>query len=52
MRDGWWDLNPEGTMLIADNGKRLRLGDKVKVEVARVETARGRCDLYLAENSN
>jgi ribonuclease R len=52
MRNGWWDLNPEGTMLIADNGKRLRLGDKVKVEVARVETARGRCDLYLAENSN
>jgi len=52
MRDGWWDLNPEGTMLIADNGKRLRLGDKVKVEVARVEATRGRCDLYLAENSN
>ena len=52
MRDGWWDLNPEGTMLIADNGKRLRLGDKVKVEVARVEATRGRCDLYLAEKSN
>jgi len=48
LRGGWWDLNPEQTMLIADSGKRLRLGDSVRVEVGRVDCPRGRCDLYPA----
>ncbi|MEI7889913.1 MAG: RNB domain-containing ribonuclease [Actinomycetes bacterium] len=46
LKDGWWDLNAEQTMLVADTGKRLRLGDQIKVEVGRVDCPRGRCDLY------
>ncbi len=48
LHGGWWDTNPEQTMLIADSGKRLRLGDPIRVEVGRVDCPRGRCDLYPA----
>jgi len=48
---GWWSLNELGTALEAEgSGRRLRLGDAVKVEVDRVETARGRVDLVPAES--
>jgi ribonuclease R len=48
---GWWALNELGTALEAEgSGRRLRLGDAVKVEVDRVETARGRVDLVPAES--
>jgi ribonuclease R len=47
---GWWTLNELGTALEADgSGRRLRLGDSVKVEVDRVDAPRGRVDLIPAE---
>jgi ribonuclease R len=46
---GWWTLNELGTALEAeDSGRRLRLGDPIRVSVDRVETARGRVDLSPA----
>ena len=47
---GWWTLNELGTALEHEgSGRRLRLGDPVEVAVDRVETARGRVDLSLAD---
>jgi ribonuclease R len=47
---GWWNLNELGTALEGDgSGRRLRLGDSVKVEVDRVDAPRGRVDLIPAE---
>ncbi|HVS29542.1 MAG TPA: RNB domain-containing ribonuclease [Solirubrobacteraceae bacterium] len=46
LRGEWWELNPEGTILVAQRSARtLRLGDAVEVTVQRVEAARGRVDL-------
>jgi ribonuclease R len=46
---GWWNLNEVGTALEAEgSGRRLRLGDAVKVEVDRVDAPRGRVDLEPA----
>jgi ribonuclease R len=46
---GWWTLNEVGTALVAEgDGRRLRLGDAVKVEVGRVDAPRGRVDLEPA----
>ena len=48
---GWWTLNELGTALEAEgSGRRLRLGDSVKVEVDRVDAPRGRVDLIPAES--
>jgi len=48
---GWWTLNELGTALDAEgSGRRLRLGDSVKVEVDRVDAPRGRVDLIPAES--
>jgi ribonuclease R len=42
----WWEINEQGTILHGERtGTTLRLGDPIKVRVARVETARGRVDL-------
>jgi ribonuclease R len=47
---GWWTLNEVGTALVAEeSGRRLRLGDAVRVEVDRVDAPRGRVDLEPAE---
>ncbi len=46
----WWELNAEGTILRGErSGATLRLGDRLPVRVARVETARGRVDLVPIE---
>jgi ribonuclease R len=45
----WWELNEQGTILHGESpGSTLRLGDPVKVRVARVDVARGRVDLIPA----
>jgi len=45
----WWELNAEGTVLVAQrSGRAIRLGDPVRVEVGRVDAPRGRVDLYPA----
>ncbi len=42
----WWEINEQGTILRGERSRTtLRLGDRVTVRVARVETPRGRVDL-------
>jgi len=42
----WWELNDLGTILYGErSGATLRLGDPVRVRVARVDAVRGRVDL-------
>jgi ribonuclease R len=49
LRGDWWDLNEQGTILFgAESGATIRLGDPVRVTVARVDAPRGRVDLDLA----
>jgi ribonuclease R len=50
LRGDWWELNEEGTLLEgSQSGRRIRLGDPLRVEVDRVEAARGRVDLLPLE---
>lgn len=50
LRGEWWELNEEGTILHGTrSGGRLRIGDRVRVQVDRVDTARGRVDLLPVE---
>jgi ribonuclease R len=45
----WWEINEEGTVLRGERtGLTLRLGERVLVEVTRVDTLRGRVDLIPA----
>jgi ribonuclease R len=49
LRGDWWELNEQGTILRGERtGQTLRLGDPVQVQVAHVDTARGRVDLVPA----
>jgi ribonuclease R len=41
----WWTLNEQGTALLTESGRALRLGDPVEVTVERVDAPRGRVDL-------
>ena len=46
----WFELNELGTMLIGSRGGRaIRIGDPCRVQVAKVDTARGRVDLAPVE---
>ena len=50
LRGEWWELNEEGTILHGTrSGATIRIGDRVRVQVDRVETARGRVDLLPVE---
>jgi len=50
LRGDWWELNEQGTVLTGERtGETIRLGDRVRVKVERVETARGRVDLVPVE---
>jgi ribonuclease R len=50
LRGDWWELNEQGTILVGERtGQTIRLGDRVRVKVERVETARGRVDLVPVE---
>jgi ribonuclease R len=45
----WWELNDQGTVLHGDRtGATLRLGERIEVRVARVDSIRGRVDLLPA----
>jgi ribonuclease R len=47
--DGWWQPDEHESQLVdASSGRAIRLGDPVRVEVAKVEPLRGRVDLDLA----
>jgi ribonuclease R len=47
LRDDWWELNEQGTILVGtQSGRTLRLGDPVRVEVGRIDAPRGRVDLH------
>jgi ribonuclease R len=45
LRDDWWELNEQETMLVARSGKRIRIGDQVTVQVGKIDAPRGRVDL-------
>jgi ribonuclease R len=46
LRGEWWSLNEEETALVGEeSGRMLRMGDPVRVEVAKVFAPRGRVDL-------
>ncbi|MFL5818707.1 MAG: ribonuclease R family protein [Conexibacter sp.] len=50
LRGEWWELNEEGTILEGTRtGAAIRIGDRVRVQVERVDTARGRVDLLPVE---
>ena len=50
LRGEWWELNEEGTILEGTRGgAAIRIGDRVRVQVDRVDTARGRVDLLPVE---
>jgi ribonuclease R len=50
LRDDWFELNEEGTILSGSKtGRAIRLGEPVWVRVDRVEPARGRVTLQPAE---
>jgi len=50
LRGEWWELNEEGTIMHGTrSGKAIRLGDPVRVQVERVDVARGRVDLLPVE---
>jgi len=50
LRGEWWELNEEGTILEGTrSGAAIRIGDRVRVQVERVDTARGRVDLLPVE---
>ncbi|HEX7291581.1 MAG TPA: VacB/RNase II family 3'-5' exoribonuclease [Conexibacter sp.] len=50
LRGEWWELNEEGTILLGTrSGAAIRIGDRVRVQVDRVDTARGRVDLLPVE---
>ncbi len=50
LRGEWWELNEQGTILEGTrSGGAIRVGDRVRVQVERVETARGRVDLLPVE---
>ena len=45
----WWELNEEGTILSGErSGARVRLGDRLRVRVGRIDAIRGRVDLEPA----
>jgi ribonuclease R len=45
----WWEVNDEQTMLLGTrSGQAIRLGDPIRVRVARVDAPRGRVDLLPA----
>jgi ribonuclease R len=49
LRGDWWELNEQGTILTGTrNGGTIRLGDRLRVRVARVDVPRGRVDLVPA----
>ena len=52
MRGDWWDINELDTMLVAaQSGRTIRIGDPVEVQVASVESPRGRVDLLPIPSS-
>jgi len=49
LRGDWWELNEQGTILHGTRTERaIRLGDRVRVMVERIEAPRGRVDLLPA----
>jgi len=53
MRGDWWELNEQGTILIGTRaGGALRLGDRLRVRVERIDPARGRVDLAPAHDQD
>ncbi len=51
LKGDWWELNEQGTVMTASrSGGTIRFGDRLQVKVDRIDKARGRVDLVLAED--
>ena len=51
IKGDWWDLNEQGTIMTGNkSGSTIRFGDRLQVKVDRIDKARGRVDLVLAED--
>jgi ribonuclease R len=49
LRGDWWELNEAGTILTGDDsGRAIRIGDRVRVTVRKIEAPRGRVELDVA----
>jgi ribonuclease R len=48
LRNDFYELNEEGTILLGERGGAIRMGDPIAVRVARVDSPRGRVDLVPA----
>jgi ribonuclease R len=52
LRGDWWELDELGTILHGTKtGGAIRLGDPVRVQVGRIDSPRGRVDLYPVDPS-
>jgi ribonuclease R len=50
LRGDWWELNEQGTILFGTRaGGAIRLGDRLRVRVERIDAPRGRVDLSPAD---
>jgi ribonuclease R len=45
----WYELDEHEVMLVGNSGKRIRLGDPVRVQVESIDAVRGRVDLAPVE---
>jgi ribonuclease R len=45
----WYELDEHEVMLVGNSGKRIRLGDPVRVQVEQIDRLRGRVDLAPVE---
>jgi ribonuclease R len=50
LRGDWWELDELGTILHGTrSGRAIRLGDPLRVQVGRIDSPRGRVDLYAVD---
>jgi ribonuclease R len=53
LKGDWWELDELSTRLVAaHSGRAIRLGDPVTVEVGRIDSPRGRVDLYPVDTGS
>ena len=53
LKGDWWELDELRTRLVAAHSERaIRLGDAVTVEVGRIDSPRGRVDLYPVDRAS
>ena len=52
MADDWWDLDPRGGCVVGQrSGRRIKIGDPLRVQIAAVDLAARKLNLALADRS-